>query len=101
VESNGWRTYVYKQTNPIPAYLIAIVCGDLVRRDLSARCAVWSERPLADASEHEFKQHTEQYLQAGEKVTGVKYDWGRYDMVVLPAAFPYGGVFSGPHAVFV
>jgi len=99
-EDDGYLTYGYKQSNPIPAYLIAIVCGSIVKAQVGPRSSVWAEKPLIDACVHEFSQDTEKYIQAGEKVTGVSYDWGTYDMVVLPGAFPYGGM-ENPNLTFL
>jgi leukotriene-A4 hydrolase len=39
-------------------------------------------------------------LQAGESITGIAYEWGVYDMVVLPTAFPYGGM-ENPNLTFL
>lgn len=41
-------------------------------------------------------RRTENYLKAGEKICGIPYEWGVYDMVVLPSAFPYGGMEYTP-----
>jgi len=92
IEDDGWLTYEYKQTVPIPAYLIAIVCGALARGKIGPRSSVWTEKELLAACVHEFSEETESYLKAGEKITGISYEWGNYDMVVLPSAFPYGGM---------
>ncbi len=51
----------------MPSYLVCLAVGDLVKRDLSHRCAVWSEREMIDAAHHEFME-TEMFLAAGEKV---------------------------------
>lgn len=53
---------------------------------------MWSEKELLDACVHEFSEDTEKFIQAGEKITGIPYEWGAYDLVVLPGAFPYGGM---------
>ncbi len=99
-EEDGQLTFRYTQRQPIPAYLIAIVCGSLVSRPVGPRSAVWAEKNLIDRAVHEFSADTENYIVAGEKVTGVRYDWGPYDMVVLPAAFPYGGM-ENPQLTFL
>src|SRR5207248_9018428 len=83
---------------PIPPYLLAFAVGDLTPRELSPRCAVWAERPLADAAAYEFAE-SESMLRAGEELFG-PYEWDRYDVLVMPPSFPYGGM-ENPRLTFV
>jgi len=99
-EAHGKIIYEYKQVNPIPAYLIAIVCGALVKGQVGPRSSVWSEKELLEAAVYEFSQDTEKFIQTGEEITGLKYEWGVYDMVILPPAFPYGGM-ENPNLTFL
>jgi len=71
-----------------------------VKAQVGERSSVWAEKHLIKASQHEFSKETEKFIQAAEKVTGVSYDWGTYDMVVLPGAFPYGGM-ENPNLTFL
>jgi leukotriene-A4 hydrolase len=89
---------VFEMPQPIPPYLLAFAVGDLARRELSPRCAVWAERPLADAAAYEFAE-AESMLRAGEELFG-PYDWDRYDVLVMPPSFPYGGM-ENPRLTFV
>ena len=82
--------YRFALEQPIPCYLIALACGDLTSKAISERCAVWAEPPLLEAAHHEFAD-TERMIQIAEGMFG-PYRWGRYDMIVLPPAFPYGGM---------
>ena len=66
---DGTRTFHYEQLQPIPAYLIALVCGDLVKEKLGSRSSVWSEPSMIKASVYEFQQ-TETYLKLAEEITG-------------------------------
>jgi hypothetical protein len=75
---------------PIPPYLIALACGDLTFRPISERCGIWAEPPVADAARKEFED-TESMVAAVERLFG-PYRWGRYDILVLPPAFPFGGM---------
>jgi leukotriene-A4 hydrolase len=93
-------TYEYNQVNPIPSYLIAIVAGALAKESVGPRSSVWAEKELIAKAVHEFKEDTEKFILAGEEITGMKYEWGVYDMVVLPAAFPYGGM-ENPNITFL
>ena len=71
---------------PIPPYLLAFAVGDLTPRQLSARCAVWAERAMADEAAHEFAQ-VEDMLICAEELFG-PYDWERYDILIMPPASP-------------
>eukprot|EP00741_Cyanophora_paradoxa_P013068 tig00020675_g12621.t1 len=85
-------SYSYRQRNPIPSYLIALACGALANAPIGPRSRIYAEQCMLDASVHEFRAETEAFIKAAEKVTGVPYNWGRYDIVVLPSSFPYGGM---------
>ena len=89
---------VFEMPQPIPPYLLAFAVGDLTPRELSPRCAVWAERPLADAAAYEFAE-AENMLRAGEELFG-PYEWDRYDVLVMPPSFPYGGM-ENPRLTFV
>jgi leukotriene-A4 hydrolase len=89
---------VFEMPQPIPPYLLAFAVGDLTTRELSPRCAVWAERPVADAAAYEFAE-AENMLVAGEELFG-PYDWDRYDVLVMPPSFPYGGM-ENPRLTFV
>ncbi|GMT24383.1 hypothetical protein PFISCL1PPCAC_15680 [Pristionchus fissidentatus] len=83
-------TFFFKQPVAIPSYLLAIVVGLLEKRDISHRCAVWAEPSVVDKAHWEFSE-TEDILSCAESIVG-PYIWGRYDMVCLPATFPFGGM---------
>ena len=91
-------TDVFEMPQAIPPYLLAFAVGDLAPRPLSPRCAVWAERPLADAAAGEFAE-VEKMLAAAEQLFG-KYEWERYDILVMPPSFPYGGM-ENPRLTFV
>jgi len=97
-ESESTTTYFFNQKIPIPAYLLAIVIGDIVSQDISPRVRVWSEKANIDKCYSEFED-TETILKAAEEVAG-EYVWGRYDLLVLPPSFPYGGM-ENPCLTFV
>jgi aminopeptidase N len=74
----------------VPPYLIALACGDLASRPLSDRCAVWAEPSMLDLAASELAD-TEAMVAACEGLFG-PYRWGRYDVLVLPPSFPFGGM---------
>ncbi|WDS35736.1 M1 family metallopeptidase [Pseudoxanthomonas sp.] len=82
--------YNFVQNKPIPSYLLAIAAGDLVFRPLSDRAGVWAEPAMADKAAKEFED-TEKMITTTEQLYG-PYRWGRYDILVLPPSFPFGGM---------
>jgi aminopeptidase N len=94
----GRRTFAFDMPQPIPAYLIALAAGDLVGRDLSPRSRVWAEPGTVEAAAWEFAG-AEEMIARAESLFG-PYEWDRYDMLVLPPAFPYGGM-ENPRMTFL
>ncbi|KAJ2202377.1 Leucyl aminopeptidase yscIV, partial [Coemansia sp. RSA 521] len=90
--------FSFEQQTTIPSYLIALVVGNLASAKISDRCAVWSEPENIDACAWEFAE-METILQTAEDVIS-PYLWGRYDLLVLPPSFPYGGM-ENPCLTFV
>ncbi len=75
---------------PIAPYLIALAIGDLSEREISPRCAVWAEPKTVERARAEFRDVGDM-LATCEQLYGT-YTWGRYDILVLPPAFPFGGM---------
>jgi leukotriene-A4 hydrolase len=86
--TNG--SYSFKMDQPIPAYLIALAVGDIAFKPIGASTGVYAQPQLIDRAASEFSE-MQQMVDAAEKLYG-KYVWGRYDVLVLPAAFPFGGM---------
>ncbi len=84
------RAFTFEMDKPVAPYLIAIAAGDIVFKELGPRSGVWSEPSMIEAAAAELSD-TEAMIDAAEKLYG-EYRWGRYDMIVLPPAFPYGGM---------
>ncbi|MEZ5347222.1 MAG: M1 family metallopeptidase [Pyrinomonadaceae bacterium] len=82
--------YEFKMPHPIPSYLIAIAVGDLEFRPLGKRTGVYSEPSVVEKAASELSD-TEKMVEETEKVYG-EYAWGRYDLLVLPPSFPFGGM---------
>jgi aminopeptidase N len=94
----GFRTFAFKMPQPIPPYLLALAVGELVSRDLSPRARVWAEPASIEAAAWEFAG-VEELIATAERLFG-PYDWERYDMLVLPPSFPYGGM-ENPRMTFL
>jgi len=86
----GRRAYRFRMTHPVAPYLIAIAAGNLAFRELGPRTGVWSEPETVDADARELDA-AERMVDAAERLYG-PYRWGRYDMIVLPPSFPFGGM---------
>ena len=89
-EDGNRRDFRFVMNNAVPPYLIAIAAGNIEFRELGPRSGVWAEPEVIEAAAQEVGD-TEEMIDAGIALFG-DYRWGRYDMIVLPPAFPYGGM---------
>jgi len=80
----------FRMPHPIPSYLIALAAGELDFRFLGQRSGVFAEPVLVETAAREFAD-TEAMIHAVEEMYGA-YRWGRYDLLVLPPSFPFGGM---------
>ena len=95
---DGKSSFEFKQDVPIPPYLLALAVGNVEAVEIGPRSKVWSEPEMVQAGAFEFSE-TEDFLKAAEQVAG-PYVWGRYDLLLLPPSFPYGGM-ENPCLTFV
>ena len=91
-------TYEFTMPQPIPSYLIALSVGDLTFKAMGERTGVYAEPSVVDAAAEEFSD-TESMLIATEKRYG-PYGWDRYDLLILPPSFPFGGM-ENPRLSFI
>ncbi len=82
--------YRFRLDQPIPSYLLAFAVGDLDFQPLGPRTGVWAEPPMLAKSAKELED-TEAMVKAAENLYG-PYAWGRYDLLMLPPSFPFGGM---------
>jgi len=82
--------YQFKMDQPIPAYLLALAVGDLSFKSLDNRTGVYADPVMIDKAAYELAE-TGKMVNEAEKLYG-PYRWGRYDVLVLPPAFPLGGM---------
>ncbi|MEZ5428925.1 MAG: M1 family metallopeptidase [Pyrinomonadaceae bacterium] len=82
--------YAFKMTHPIPPYLIAVAVGDLEFRPLGKRTGIYTEPEMIEKAAYELAD-TEKMVEETEKIYG-PYRWDRYDLLVLPPSFPFGGM---------
>ncbi len=82
--------YRFEMPHPIPCYLIALAAGELQFRSMGPRTGIWAEPTVVEAAAWEFAD-TEKMIEVIEELYG-PYRWGRYDILVLPPSFPFGGM---------
>lgn len=91
------RAHLFQMREPIPAYLVALVVGRLERREVGPRTAVFAEPPLLERAAYELAE-LKRMVETAEGLLG-PYLWGRFDVVVMPPSFPYGGM-ENPRLTF-
>jgi len=96
-DAGGNRVFEFRLTQPVPPYLIALAIGDLSFRPLGPRTGVFAEPSVVEAAASEFGE-LEQMVEAAERLLG-PYRWGRYDVLVLPPSFAFGGM-ENPRVTF-
>jgi aminopeptidase N len=97
-QKNDTGIYTFKQDKAIPSYLMAIAVGDVEFKSIDNRTGVYSEHSVIDKAKWEFAELGKMVV-AAEKLFG-PYRWGRYDVIVLPPSFPYGGM-ENPNLTFL
>jgi aminopeptidase N len=96
-ERSADGAYEYEMKQPIPSYLLALAVGDLDYRSIGPRTGVFSEPGMVDKAAGEFSD-LEKMMDAAESMLG-PYRWERYDVLVLPPSFPFGGM-ENPRLTF-
>ncbi|MFA6542604.1 MAG: M1 family metallopeptidase [Bacteroidota bacterium] len=94
---NPEGVYRFEMNQAIPSYLLALAVGDLAFRPIGNRCGVYAEPSMVDKAAYEFAD-MEKMVEAAESLYG-PYRWGRYDVIVLPPSFPFGGM-ENPRLTF-
>jgi len=97
-EVQGDGTYRFDMPQPIPSYLMAIGVGKLEFQSTGPRSGVYAEPSLIDDAAEEFSE-LEAMIDVGEALYG-PYRWDRYDLLILPPSFPFGGM-ENPRLSFI
>lgn len=90
--------YRFDMPQPVPAYLLALAVGDIEFKPISPNIGVYAEPTLVEAAAAEFSD-----APAFEKIASSLYGpyrWGRYDMLILPPSYPFGGM-ENPRLTFL
>ena len=90
--------FYFEMELPIPTHLMALAVGDIAFKTVGLRCGVYTEPSMLSAAAAEFED-TEYMLEVAESLLG-PYAWDRYDMLILPPSFPFGGM-ENPRLAFL
>lgn len=82
--------YKFNMIHAIPSYLMALAVGDIAYHAYDNRSGVYAEPSLLQKAVDEFVD-LPKMISSAEELYG-KYAWGRYDLLVLPPSFPFGGM---------
>jgi len=94
---NDSGVYKFEMKQPIPSYLLALAVGDVAFKPISERSGIYAEPSVVDAATWEFAD-MEKMIAGAEELYGA-YRWDRYDVLVLPPSFPFGGM-ENPRLTF-
>ncbi|HEY1607405.1 MAG TPA: M1 family metallopeptidase [Allosphingosinicella sp.] len=86
----GARAFRFRMAEPVAPYLIALAVGDIGFKSLGPRTGIYAEPAVLNAAAWEFAD-AEKMVAAAESLYG-PYRWGRYDILILPPSFPFGGM---------
>jgi aminopeptidase N len=89
--------HAFSMDQPIPPYLIALAIGSLKFQEIGPRAGIYAEPSVLPKAAREFSD-MEKMVLAVEKLYG-PYRWGRYDLLILPPSFPFGGM-ENPRLTF-
>tara|TARA_B110000902_G_scaffold251549_1_gene311964 strand:+ start:611 stop:2467 length:1857 start_codon:yes stop_codon:yes gene_type:complete len=91
------NVYSFEMNQPIPPYLIALAVGNLEFKEIDFRTGVYAEPSMVEECANELIDMGKM-VNVAEELYG-KYDWDRYDVIVLPPSFPFGGM-ENPRLTF-
>jgi leukotriene A-4 hydrolase/aminopeptidase len=97
-EDEEYKTFLFKMPQPIPPYLFAFAIGRITSSEIGPRSRVWAEPEMIEKASYEFEE-IENIIKTAENLFG-PYEWERYDLLVLPPSFPYGGM-ENPRCTFI
>ena len=93
------KVQIFRQDIPIPSYLFAIASGLIQTAPIGPRSVVATSPDMLKAAQWEFEKDTEHFIEELEKLV-YPYQWGTYNLLVVPKSFPYGGM-ENPQFTYV
>ncbi|MCB9262378.1 MAG: M1 family metallopeptidase [Flavobacteriales bacterium] len=97
IEKKRDGIYHFEMSQPVSSYLMALTVGDLQFQNLGRNCGVFAEPNMLQKCAWELSD-MQRMIDSAEILYG-KYAWERYDVVVLPPSFPFGGM-ENPRLTF-
>lgn len=93
---DGDKLFRFEQKVPIPSYLFALASGDIATARIGKRSVVATGPEALEGAKWELESDLDKFLQVAEKLI-FDYQWGEYNVLVLPPSFAYGGKVSDWH----
>jgi len=90
--------YSFSMPQAIPSYLLALAVGNVFFESFGPETGVYAEPEVLQVAAYEFAD-TQAMLDVAIEIYG-PYLWGRYDLLILPPSFPYGGM-ENPRLSFI
>lgn len=90
--------YFFRMTQPIPSYLMALAVGNIAHRPYEGRAGIYAQPNMLLSAAWEFDD-TERMMDSCEAMFG-PYRWDRYDILLMPPSFPFGGM-ENPRLSFI
>ncbi|KAJ2986260.1 hypothetical protein NUW58_g5113 [Xylaria curta] len=90
-QGDGDKLFRFEQKVPIPSYLFALASGDLEKAPIGNRSVVVTGPEALEEAKWELENDMDKFLEVAEKLV-FDYQWGQYNVLVLPPSFAYGGM---------
>ncbi|RYO74969.1 hypothetical protein DL766_006065 [Monosporascus sp. MC13-8B] len=87
----GDKLFRFEQKVPIPSYLFALASGDLATAPIGKKSVVVTGPEALKDAQWEFEADMDKFLDIAQKLV-FDYQWGEYNILVLPPSFAYGGM---------
>ncbi|KAK8081894.1 leukotriene A-4 hydrolase/aminopeptidase [Apiospora saccharicola] len=87
----GERLFRFEQKVPIPSYLFALASGDIATAPIGKRSVVAAGPEAIKAAQWELEDDMDKFLDVAQNLI-FDYQWGEYNVLVLPPSFAYGGM---------
>jgi aminopeptidase N len=97
-DAGGWSTTTWTLDAPIPPYLLAFAVGHVMPCPVGPRSQVWAAPALVERAAAALAD-VEDMMRAAEALFG-PYPWERFDVLVMPSMFPFGGM-ENPRLAFL
>lgn len=97
IATNEKGQYHFEMNQAISSYLLALAVGKFSYHALSNNCGIYAESDMLPKAVWEFND-LPKMIASAEELYG-PYRWGKYDVLVLPPAFPFGGM-ENPRLTF-